>query len=137
MDLVLLQSLQKIRIERKTLEELLRDIERLKKEQAPADYPTNTIADNDRVQNNKQQRTAESVFIELQNLESNLNLQRISLLASEVDGINKIYKEVKDPLDRSFLIKRFVQNKPIREMMRDFGCSRPTFYKKFEKFFKQ
>jgi len=126
-----LQGLSKVRIERKTLEELL---EKLIKEQSPSDYPSSTIQE-ERVQNNNQQRSAESVCLEMQELINRLNIQKVMLQASEAEGINFIYSQIKDPLERSFLINRFYLNKPVREMLRDFGMSKATFYRTFEKFF--
>ena len=127
----LLSNIRAIRIERKTLEDLISDlIEREK----PSNYPNTTISE-ERVQSNHQQKTAENVFLEMQNLINELAIQKDNLLAVEVDATRRVYKEITDPLERAFIIKRFIQNKPVKEIIRDFGWSRPTFYKKFEKYF--
>ena len=127
----LLSNIRAIRIERKTLEDLISDlIEREK----PSNYPNSTIQ-GERVQSNHQQKSAENVFLEMQNLINELAIQKDNLLAVEVDATRRVYKEITDPLERAFIIKRFIQNKPVKEIIRDFGWSRPTFYKKFEKYF--
>ena len=127
----LLSNIRAIRIERKTLEDLISDlIEREK----PSNYPNTTISE-ERVQSNHQQKTAENVFLEMQNLINELAIQKDNLLAVEVEATRRVYKEITDPLERAFIIKRFIQNKPVKEIIRDFGWSRPTFYKKFEKYF--
>lgn len=127
----LLSNMRAIRIERKTLEELL---DKLIEEQKPSEYPKNTIQ-GERVQSNHTQKPAENVYLEMQNLINELNIQKDNLKAIEVDAIRRVYKEITDPLERAFIIKRFIQNKPVKEIIRDFGWSRPTFYKKFEKYF--
>ena len=127
----LLSSIRAIRLERKTLEELINDlIEREK----PADYPKGTIS-GERVQSNHTQKPAENVYLEMQNLINELEIQKDNLLAVEVEATRRVYKEITDPLERAFIIKRFIQNKPVKEIIRVFGWSRPTFYKKFEKYF--
>lgn len=127
----LLSNMRAIRIERKTLEELL---DKLIEEQKPSEYPKNTIQ-GERVQNNHIQRPAENVLQDMQNLINELNVQKENLLAIEIEATRRVYKEITDPLERAFIIKRFIQNKPVKEIIRDFGWSRPTFYKKFEKYF--
>lgn len=126
-----LSGLNKARIERKTLEELL---DKLIEEQKPSEYPTAVIQDV-KVQSNHQQKSAETVCLEMQELINKLTIQKVMLQASEAEGINLIYKQIKDPLERSFLINRFYLNKPVREMMRDFGMSKATFYRTFGNFF--
>lgn len=127
----LLSNIRAIRIERKTLEDLIADlIEREK----PSNYPNSTIQ-GERVQSNHTQKPAENVYLEMQNLINELNIQKDNLLAVEVEAIRRVYKEITDPLERAFITKRFIQNKPVKEIIRDFGWSRPTFYKKFEKYF--
>lgn len=127
----LLSNMRAIRIERKTLEELL---DKLIEEQKPSEYPKNTIQ-GERVQNNHIQRPAENVLQDMQNLINELNVQKENLLAIEIEATRRVYKEITAPLERAFIIKRFIQNKPVKEIIRDFGWSRPTFYKKFEKYF--
>lgn len=127
----LLSNIRAIRIERKTLEDLISDlIEREK----PSNYPNTTISE-ERVQSNHTQKPAENVYLEMQNLINELAIQKDNLLAVEVEATRRVYKEITDPLERAFIIKRFIQNKPVKEIIRDFGWSRPTFYKKFEKYF--
>lgn len=126
-----LSGLNKARIERKTLEELL---DKLIEEQKPSGYPTAVIQDV-KVQSNHQQKSAETVCLEMQELINKLTIQKVMLKSSEAEGINFIYSQIKDPLERSFLINRFYLNKPVREMMRDFGMSKATFYRTFGKFF--
>lgn len=127
----LLSNIRAIRIERKTLEDLISDlIEREK----PSNYPNTTISE-ERVQSNHQQKTAENVFLEMQNLINELAIQKDNLLAVEVDATRRVYKEITDPLERAFIIKRFIQNKPVKEIIRDFGWSKSLFYKTFEKYF--
>lgn len=127
----LLSNIRAIRIERKTLEDLIADlIEREK----PSNYPNSTIQ-GERVQSNHTQKPAENVYLEMQNLINELNIQKDNLLAIEVDATRRVYKEITDPLERAFIIKRFIQNKPVKEIIMDFGWSKPTFYKKFEKYF--
>ena len=127
----LLSNIRAIRIERKTLEDLIADlIEREK----PSNYSNSTIQ-GERVQSNHTQKPAENVYLEMQNLINELNIQKDNLLAIEVDATRRVYKEITDPLERAFIIKRFIQNKPVKEIIRDFGWSRPTFYKRFEKYF--
>lgn len=127
----LLSDIRDIRIERKTLENLIADlIEREK----PSNYPNSTIQ-GERVQSNHTQKPAENVYLEMQNLINELNIQKDNLLAVEVEATRRVYKEITDPLERAFIIKRFIQNKPVKEIIRDFGWSRPTFYKRFEKYF--
>jgi hypothetical protein len=127
----LLSNIRAIRIERKTLEDLISDlIEREK----PSNYPNTTIQ-GERVQSNHTQKPAENVYLEMQNLINELAIQKDNLLAVEVEATRRVYKEITDPLERAFIIKRFIQNKPVKEIIRDFGWSRPTFYKKFEKYF--
>lgn len=127
----LLSNIRAIRIERKTLEDLIADlIEREK----PSDYPKNTVQ-GERVQSNHTQKPAENVYLEMQNLINELAIQKDNLLAVEVDATRRVYKEITNPLERAFIIKRFIQNKPVKEIIRDFGWSRPTFYKRFEKYF--
>lgn len=127
----LLSNMRAIRIERKSLEELL---DKLIEEQKPSEYPKNTIQ-GERVQNNHIQRPAENVLQDMQNLINELNVQKENLLAIEIEATRRVYKEITAPLERAFIIKRFIQNKPVKEIIRDFGWSRPTFYKKFEKYF--
>lgn len=127
----LLSNIRAIRIERKTLEDLINDlIEREK----PSNYPNTTISE-ERVQSNHQQKTAENVFLEMQNLINELAIQKDNLLAVEVEATRRVYKEITDPLERAFIIKRFIQNKPVKEIIRDFGWSKSLFYKTFEKYF--
>lgn len=127
----LLSNIRAIRIERKTLEDLIADlIEREK----PSNYPNSTIQ-GERVQSNHTQKPAENLYLEMQNLINELNIQKDNLLAIEVDATRRVYKEITDPLERAFIIKRFIQNKPVKEIIRDLGWSKPTFYKKFEKYF--
>ena len=127
----LLSNIRAIRIERKTLEDLIADlIEREK----PSNYPNSTIQ-GERVQSNHTQKPAENVYLEMQNLINELNIQKDNLLAVEVEATRRVYKEITDPLERAFIIKRFIQNKPVKEIIRDLGWSRPTFYKRFEKYF--
>ena len=127
----LLSNIRAIRIERKTLEDLIADlIEREK----PSNYPNSTIQ-GERVQSNHTQKPAENVYLEMQNLINELAIQKDNLLAVEVEATRRVYKEITDPLERAFIIKRFIQNKPVKEIIRDFGWSRPTFYKRFEKYF--
>lgn len=127
----LLSNIRAIRIERKTLEDLISDlIEREK----PSNYPNTTIQ-GERVQSNHTQKPAENVYLEMQNLINELEINKDNLLAVEVEATRRVYKEITDPLERAFIIKRFIQNKPVKEIIRDFGWSRPTFYKKFEKYF--
>ena len=127
----LLSNIRAIRIERKTLEDLIADlIEREK----PSNYPNSTIQ-GERVQSNHTQKPAENVYLEMQNLINELNIQKDNLLAIEVEATRRVYKEITDPLERAFIIKRFIQNKLVKEIIRDFGWSKPTFYKKFEKYF--
>ena len=126
-----LSGLNKARIERKTLEELL---DKLIEEQKPSEYPTAVIQDV-KVQSNHQQKSAETVCLEMQELINKLTIQKVMLKSSEAEGINFIYSQIKDPLERSFLINRFYLNKPVREIMRDFGMSKATFYRTFGKFF--
>lgn len=126
-----LSGLNKARIERKTLEELL---DKLIEEQKPSEYPTAVIQDV-KVQSNHQQKSAETVCLEMQELINKLTIQKVMLKSNEAEGINFIYSQIKDPLERSFLINRFYLNKPVREMMRDFGMSKATFYRTFGKFF--
>lgn len=126
-----LSGLNKARIERKTLEELL---DKLIEEQKPSEYPTAVIQDV-KVQSNHQQKSAETVCLEMQELINKLTIQKVMLKSSEAEGINFIYSQIKDPLERSFLINRFYLNKPVREMMKDFGMSKATFYRTFGKFF--
>ena len=127
----LLSNIRAIRIERKTLEDLIADlIEREK----PSNYPNSTIQ-GERVQSNHTQKPAENVYLEMQNLINELNIQKDNLLAIEVEATRRVYKEITDPLERAFIIKRFIQNKPVKEIIRDLGWSRPTFYKRFEKYF--
>lgn len=127
----LLSNMRAIRIERKSLEELL---DKLIEEQKPSEYPKNTIQ-GERVQNNHIQRPAENVLQDMQNLINELNVQKENLLAIEIEATRRVYKEITAPLERAFIIKRFIQNKPVKEIIKDFGWSRPTFYKKFEKYF--
>ena len=127
----LLSNIRAIRIERKTLEYLIADlIER----ENPSNYPNSTIH-GERIQSNHTQKPAENVYLEMQNLINELNIQKDNLLAIEVEATRRVYKEITDPLERAFIIKRFIQNKPVKEIIRDFGWSRPTFYKRFEKYF--
>lgn len=127
----LLSNIRAIRIERKTLEDLINDlIEREK----PSNYPNTTISE-ERVQSNHQQKSAENVYLEMQNLINELENQKDNLLAVEVEATRRVYKEITDPLERAFIIKRFIQNKPVREIIRDFGWSKSFFYKTFEKYF--
>ena len=126
-----LSGLNKAQIERKTLEELL---DKLIEEQKPSEYPTAVIQDV-KVQSNHQQKSAETVCLEMQELINKLTIQKVMLKSNEAEGINFIYSQIKDPLERSFLINRFYLNKPVREMMRDFGMSKATFYRTFGKFF--
>jgi ACT domain-containing protein len=56
-------------------------------------------------------------------------------MALEIEATQRIYKEIKDPLHRVFIIKRFIQNKPVKEIIKDFGWSKSLFYKTFEKYF--
>lgn len=126
-----LSGLNKARIERKTLEELL---DKLIEEQKPSEYPTAVIQDV-KVQSNHQQKSAETVCLEMQELINKLTIQKVMLKSNEAECINFIYSQIKDPLERSFLINRFYLNKPVREMMRDFGMSKATFYRTFGKFF--
>ena len=127
----LLSNIRAIRIERKTLEDLIADlIEREK----PSNYP-NSTKQGERVQSNHTQKPAENVYLEMQNLINELNIQKDNLLAIEVEATRRVYKEITDPLERAFIIKRFIQNKLVKEIIRDFGWSKPTFYKKFEKYF--
>ena len=96
----LLSNIRAIRIERKTLEDLISDlIEREK----PSNYPNTTISE-ERVQSNHQQKTAENVFLEMQNLINELAIQKDNLLAVEVDATRRVYKEITDPLERAFII---------------------------------
>lgn len=127
----LLSNMRAIRIERKSLEELIRDLEEREK---PSDYPKNTIQ-GERVQNNHIQRPAENVLQDMQNLINELNVQKENLLAIEIEATRRVYKEITDPLERAFIIKRFIQNKPVKEIIRDFGWSKSVFYRTFEKFF--
>lgn len=127
----LLSNMRAIRIERKSLEELIKDLEEREK---PSGYPASTVQ-GERVQNNHTQRPAENVLQDMQNLINELAIQKDNLLAVEVEATRRVYKEITDPLERAFIIKRFIQNKPVKEIIRDFGWSRPTFYKKFEKYF--
>ena len=127
----LLSNIRAIRIERKTLEDLISDlIEREK----PSNYPNTTIQ-GERVQNNHIQRPAENVLQDMQILINELNIQKENLLAIEIDATRRVYKEITDPLERAFIIKRFIQNKPVKEIIRDFGWSKSLFYKTFEKYF--
>ena len=127
----LLSNIRAIRIERKTLEYLIADlIER----ENPSNYPNSTIH-GERIQSNHTQKPAENVYLEMQNLINELNIQKDNLLAIEVEATRRVYKEITDPLERAFIIKRFIQNKPVKEIIRDLGWSRPTFYKRFEKYF--
>lgn len=127
----LLSNIRAIRIERKTLEDLIADlIEREK----PSNYPNSTIQ-GERVQSNHTQKPAENVYLEMQNLINELNIQKDNLLAVEVEATRRVYKEITDPLERAFIIKRFIQNKPVKEIIRDFGWSKSVFYRTFEKFF--
>ena len=132
LDLNFLLDLQKIRIERKTTEELL---EKLFREQTPSDYPTTTLQ-GEKVQSNHMTKTAETVVLQIQQLMFYLEVQRDNLIKTEIEAIKKINIEVKDSLLRSFLVKKFILNKPTKEIIRDFGWSKPTFYKKFQKYFR-
>lgn len=127
----LLSNIRAIRIERKTLEDLIADlIEREK----PSNYPNSTIQ-GERVQSNHTQKPAENVYLEMQNLINELNIQKDNLLAIEVDATRRVYKEITDPLERAFIIKRFIQNKPVKEIIRDFAMPKSSFYNLFKKYF--
>lgn len=127
----LLSSIRAVRLERKTLEELINDlIEREK----PAGYPTSTIS-GEKVQSNHTQSTAENVYLKMQKLIGELEIQKESLMGLEIEATQRIYKELKDPWERSFVVKRFFQNKPVREIIREFGISKSLFYKTYEKYF--
>ena len=127
----LLSNIRAIRIERKTLEDLISDlIEREK----PSNYPNTTISE-ERDQRNHIQRPAENVLQDMQILINELNIQKENLLAIEIETTRRVYKEITDPLERAFIIKRFIQNKPVKEIIRDFGWSKSLFYKTFEKYF--
>lgn len=127
----LLSNIRAIRIERKTLEDLISDlIEREK----PSNYPNTTIQ-GERVQSNHTQKPAENVYLEMQNLINELEIQKDNLLAVEVEATRRVYKEITDPLERAFVIKRFIQNKPVRDIIRDFSMPKTSFYRMFEKFF--
>ena len=129
--LELLSNIRAIRLERKTLEELINDlIEREK----PADYPKGTISE-EKVQTHFAQKTAEKVLHDLQLLLFNLAVQKDNLMALEIEATQRIYKEITDPLQRVFIIKRFIQNKPVKEIIRDFGMPKTSFYRTFENFF--
>ena len=135
MDYLQLQDLQKLTIERKTIEELQEKLNKLIKEQTPTDYPSSTLQDNDKVQSNHHQRSAESVLMEIQKLQDELQTQKESLIEFEIKSIRQIKKEITDPLQRSFLVKRYILNKPVKEIIRDFGMSKSYFYKIFGKYF--
>lgn len=127
----LLSNMRAIRIERKSIEELIKDLEEREK---PSGYPASTVQ-GERVQNNHTQRPAENVLQDMQNLINELAIQKDNLLAVEVEATRRVYKEITDPLERAFIIKRFIQNKPVKEIIKDFGWSKSLFYKTFEKYF--
>lgn len=129
----LLRNLQKMRIERKTTEEL---IEHLLKEQNPSDYPSTTIQ-GERVQTSGRTQTAEYVLTRLAQLRFQLEVQRDNLLKLEIDTINQINKDVDDSLEKSFVIKKYILNKQTKEIIKDFGMSKSFFYKTFKKYFGQ
>ena len=91
LDLNFLLDLQKIRIERKTTEELL---EKLFREQTPSDYPTTTLQ-GEKVQSNHMTKTAETVVLQIQQLMFYLETQRDNLIKTEIEAIKKINIEVK------------------------------------------
>lgn len=129
----LLRNLQKMRIERKTTEEL---IEHLLKEQTPSGYPSFTI-NGERVQTSGRTQTAEYVLTRLAQLRFQLEVQRDNLLKLEIDTINQINKDVDDSLEKSFVIKKYILNKQTKEIIKDFGMSKSFFYKTFKNYFGQ
>jgi hypothetical protein len=129
----LLRNLQKMRIERKTTEEL---IEHLLKEQTPSGYPSSTIQ-GERVQTSGRTQTAEYVLTRLAQLRFQLEVQRDNLLKLEIDTINQINKDVDDSLEKSFVIKKYILNKQTKEIIKDFGMSKSFFYKTFKNYFGQ
>lgn len=129
----LLRNLQKMRIERKTTEEL---IDHLYKEQTPSDYPSTTIQ-GERVQTSGRTQTAEYVLTRLAQLRFQLEVQRDNLLKLEIDTINQINKDVDDSLEKSFIIKKYILNQQTKEIIKDFGMSKSFFYRTFKDFFGQ
>lgn len=129
----LLRNLQKMRIERKTTEEL---IEHLQKEQTPSGYPSSTI-NGERVQTSGRTQTAEYVLTRLAQLKFQLEIQRDNLLKLEIDTINQINSDVEDSLEKSFLIKKYILHKQTKDIIKDFGMSKSFFYKTFKNYFGQ
>ena len=126
-----LKDLQNINQQRLTTQKLINE---LVAQQKPLSYPEKTIQEV-RVQENKIQKEAETVYRELQELIDELKSEDIRLLDFQVQCIRKIKSEVKDHVLQDFLIKRFCLNESAKKIMLDFRMPKSSFYKKFKNFF--
>ncbi|MBR0519305.1 hypothetical protein IJJ97_05905 [bacterium] len=126
-----LKDLQNIKQQRLTIQKL---IDELIAQQKPLGYSEKTTQEV-RVQENKIQKEAETVYRELQELIDELKAEDIRLLDFQVQCVKKIKSEIKDPVLQIFLIKRFCLNESAKKIMFDLRIPKSSFYKKFKDFF--